>query len=151
MSLSLLSVFSPHGETLGVSMIRHARIKVQRPMQRPWLLSSWPLLTSSRRACWSTRNASNEEGTKSPLFHPQKKESSPKWFLGGSGFWGKLRKFGVSINSERLDFHICSVFRPLGEASWQEHQQAVEEEFGPENFVVVVRGLLDEAREVVDF
>ncbi len=27
----------------------------------------------------------------------------------------------------------------------QEHQQAVEEEFGPENFVVVVRGLLDEA------
>lgn len=34
---------------------------------------------------------------------------------------------------------------------WQEHQQAVEEEFGPENFVVVVRGLLDEAREVVDF
>lgn len=30
-------------------------------------------------------------------------------------------------------------------ASWQEHQQAVEEEFGPENFVVVVRGLLDEA------
>jgi hypothetical protein len=27
----------------------------------------------------------------------------------------------------------------------EEHQQAVEEEFGPENFVVVVRGLLDEA------
>ena len=27
----------------------------------------------------------------------------------------------------------------------------MEEEFGPENFVVVVRGLLDEAREVVDF
>ena len=26
----------------------------------------------------------------------------------------------------------------------QEHQQAVEQEFGPENFIVVVRGLLDE-------
>ena len=26
----------------------------------------------------------------------------------------------------------------------QEHQQAVEQQFGPENFIVVVRGLLDE-------
>lgn len=39
---------------------------------------------------------------------------------------------------------LTSVFMAIADIV-QEHQQAVEEEFGPENFVVVVRGLLDEA------
>lgn len=38
---------------------------------------------------------------------------------------------------------LTSVFMAIADIV-QEHQQAVEEEFGPENFVVVVRGLLDE-------
>lgn len=39
---------------------------------------------------------------------------------------------------------LTSIFMAIADIV-QEHQQAVEEEFGPENFVVVVRGLLDEA------
>ncbi|CAE7684239.1 COG4 [Symbiodinium pilosum] len=39
---------------------------------------------------------------------------------------------------------LTSVFVAIADIV-QEHQQAVEQEFGPENFVVVVRGLLDEA------
>ena len=148
--------FPPPSDDMGVSIIRHARTKVLHRMQRPWLLSSWPLLTSSRR-CWSTRNSSNEEGTKSPLFPPKKELFPQNDFLVVRGFCGKQfqKIWGylwlLSSEVKWFDFHICSVFRPLGEASWQEHQQAVEEEFGPENFVVVVRGLLDEAREVVEF
>ena len=88
---------------------------------------------------------------------PKKKPISPTWCLGGSGFWGKkkseIRGYLWLLSSEVkwFDFHTCSVFRPLGEASWQEHQQAVEEEFGPENFVVVVRGLLDEVGRLLIF
>ncbi|CAK9016680.1 unnamed protein product [Durusdinium trenchii] len=39
---------------------------------------------------------------------------------------------------------LTSVFMAIADIV-QEHQQAVEEEFGPDNFVVVVRGLLEEA------
>ncbi|CAJ1359243.1 unnamed protein product [Effrenium voratum] len=39
---------------------------------------------------------------------------------------------------------LTSIFVTIADIV-QEHQQAVEQEFGPENFVVVVRGLLDEA------
>ncbi|CAE8691684.1 unnamed protein product, partial [Polarella glacialis] len=39
---------------------------------------------------------------------------------------------------------LTSVFVSIADIV-QEHQQSVEQEFGPENFVVVVRGLLDEA------
>lgn len=39
---------------------------------------------------------------------------------------------------------MTSVFVAIADII-QEHQQAVEEEFGPENFIVVIRGLLEEA------
>mmetsp|Transcript_49886 Transcript_49886/g.89831 ORF Transcript_49886/g.89831 Transcript_49886/m.89831 type:complete len:351 (+) Transcript_49886:80-1132(+) len=39
---------------------------------------------------------------------------------------------------------LTSIFVSIADIV-QEHQQAVEQEFGPDNFVVVVRGLLDEA------
>ncbi|CAE7728026.1 COG4 [Symbiodinium sp. CCMP2456] len=68
----------------------------------------------------------------------EKASADIKRQLGSAG--GKRADQGPAPYAEAL----TSVFVAIADIV-QEHQQAVEQEFGPENFIVVVRGLLDEA------
>merc|ERR1719188_1246247 len=54
--------------------------------------------------------------------------------------------FGKKADAEPLPYEraIRTVFLGIADIV-QEHQESVEKEFGPENFIVVVRGLLEEA------
>ncbi|CAK0895332.1 unnamed protein product [Prorocentrum cordatum] len=53
--------------------------------------------------------------------------------------------FGKKVDAEPMPYEkaIRSVYLAIADIV-QEHQESVENEFGPENFIVVVRGLLDE-------